>query len=179
MMNSAVAKRYGQALLQLAQENDKVDQYQEELQLAVETIEGNTELSHVWNGKEFDNETKIKVVKEVFAGKVSAHIVNLLCIVIGKGRESYLADILAMYKVYADEARNVAYAEVVSAFELTDEQNEAIKQALSQKTGKEIKLSVTVDKSLLGGMKVKFGDVVYDGSAIARLNGLRKSLLEV
>ena len=136
MMNSAVAKRYGQALLQLAQEKNAVDQYQEELQLAVETIEGNEELSHVWNGKEFDNETKIKVVKEVFAGKVSAHIVNLLCIVIGKGRESYLADILAMYKAYADEARNVAYAEVVSAFELTDEQNEAIKQALSQKTGK-------------------------------------------
>lgn len=179
MMNSAVAKRYGQALLQLAQEHNTVEKYQEELQLAVDTITGSPELDHVWNGKEFDNETKIKVVKEVFTGKVSAHIVNLLCIVISKGRESYLADILAMYKVYADEVRNVAYAEVVSAFELTDEQNEALKQALAQKTGKDIKLSVTVDKSLLGGMKVKFGDTVYDGTAIARLNGLRQSLLEV
>jgi len=179
MMNSAVAKRYGQALLQLAQEQNAVDKYQEELQLVVDTIGDNAQLESVFNGKEFDSETKIKVVKEVFTGKVSAHIVNLLCIVIIKGRESYLADILAMYKVYADEARNVAYAEVVSAFELTDEQQEAIKKALAQKTGKDINLGVTVDKSLLGGMKVKFGDTVYDGTAIARLNGLRKSLLEV
>ena len=179
MMNSAVAKRYGQALLQLAQENNAIDKYQEELTLAVETIEQNAEFLHVWIGKEYDNETKIKVVKAIFTGKVSAHIVNLLCVVINKGRENCLADILAMYKVYADEVRNVAYAEVVSAFALSDEQQKALSDALAHKTGKNIKLTVTVDSSLLGGMNVKFGDVVYDGSALARLNGLRKSLLEV
>ena len=102
MMNSAVAKRYGQALLQLAQENNAVDKYQEELTLAVETIEQDAELLHVWNGKEYDNETKIKVVKAIFTGKVSAHIVNLLCVVINKGRENCLADILAMYKVKSE-----------------------------------------------------------------------------
>lgn len=178
MMNSAVAKRYGQALLQIAQENDCVDLYQNELQLVVDTVKESAQLSAVWNGKEFDNETKIKACQGIFSGKVSAHIVNLLCVIVNKGREAFLADILSMYKIYADEARNIAYAEVVSAFPLTEEQEKALADKLAQKTGKNIKLTTVVDPAVVGGLCVKYGDKVYDGTVVARLNGLKNSLLE-
>ena len=178
MMNSAVAKRYGKALLQIAQENDSVDAYQKDLELVVDTIAQDAELNAVWIGKEYGNETKIQVMKSIFGDKVSANVVNLLCVVVNKGRESSLADILAMYKVFADEARNIAYAEVISAFALTEAQEAALVKKLSEVTGKDMKLSVTVDPSVVGGLCVKYGDKVYDGTVAARLNGLKNNLLE-
>ena len=139
----------------------------------------NEQLSAVWLGKEFDNETRKKVVKELFRGQVDQNIINLLCVVVDKEREPFIGDILEMYKTYADEARNIAYADVVSARPLTEEQKTAIASGLAKKAGKEIRLNVSVDETLLGGVKVTFGDKVYDGSATARLLGMRNKLQEV
>lgn len=179
MMNSAVAKRYGQALLQIGQEQNAIDTYQQQLQMVVDTIGNNSELNSVWTAREIDRETKIKVVKELFDGKVSATIINLLCVVIEKSREKFIGDIYAMYVVFADEARNVAYADVVSAYPLSTEEEEKIAAQLAKMTGKNVKLLVSVDNSLVGGIVVKFGDRVYDGSVAARLQGMKNKLQEV
>lgn len=179
MRTQAVAKRYGQALLQIASEQNLIDRYQEELGTVVETITGSSELTTVWHGKEYDNGTKIKVVKELFSGKVSENIVNLLCVVVEKGREENIAGIFEMYKIYADEARNISYADVVSAYPLTAEQIATITTKLAQKTGKDVRLTTMVDPNLVGGMMVKFGDRVYDGTVTARLQGLKNKLQEV
>lgn len=179
MINQAVAKRYGKALLQIALENDALDAYQKDLEAVVETLEQNQELAAVWEGKEFDNETRKRVVKELFDGQVNQNIVNLLCVVVDKGREPFVGDILEMFKKYADDARNIAYADVVSAYPLTAEQESSIANGLSKMAGKEIRLNTAIDSSLLGGIKVTFGDKVYDGTATARLLGMRNKLQEV
>ena len=171
MMNSAVAKRYGQALLQIGQEHNAVDSFKDDFKSVVDTIQNNSELSTVWNSQEIDRETKIKVVKELFNGKVAPQVINLLCVVAEKGREEFIGDIYEMYVVFADEAKNVAFADVVSAYPLTAEQEETIASQLAKKTGKDVKLTVTVDSSLVGGIVVKFGDEVFDGSVAARLQG--------
>lgn len=179
MMSQAVAKRYGQALLQIAQGENNIERYQDELQTVVETIENSAELKTVWRGKEYDNGTKIKVVKELFSGKVSENIVNLLCVVVEKGREENITGIFEMYKFYADEARNISYADIVSAYPLTAEQIETITTQLAKKTGKDIRLTTSVEPNLVGGMMVKFGDRVYDGTVVARLQGMKNKLQEV
>lgn len=179
MINQAVAKRYGKALLQIAQERNALDKFQSDLELVVETLENDQQLRNVWFGKEFDNETRIKVVKELFGAKIDEMVVNLLCVVVEKGREASVGDILAMYQLYADEARNIAYADVISAYELTDGQAEEIKTALGKMSGKEICLNASVDQSLLGGIKVIFGDKVFDGTVTARLLGMKNKLHEI
>ena len=103
MINQAVAKRYGKALLQIALENNALDAYQQDLETVVQTIEESHDLDAIWLGKEFDNETRKKVVKELFDGKVNQNIVNLLCVIVDKGREPFVRDVLEMYKKYADE----------------------------------------------------------------------------
>lgn len=178
MINQAVAKRYGKALLQIAQEKNALDKFQGDLEIAVETL-NNTDAKNVWFGKDFDNETRIKVVKELFSGKIDDMVINLLCVVVEKGRESSISDILAMYKLYADEARNIAYAQVVSAYVITEAQEAAIKEALGKMSGKEIRLQMSVDDSLLGGIKVTFGDKVFDGTVTARLLGMKNKLQEI
>lgn len=179
MINAAVAKRYGQALLQIGQEKDSIDRYQEDLKLVVDTIENSAELKDVLNGQTVSVEGKKTIVKQIFADKVDANIVNLLCVVVDKNREAFIADIFNVYCALADEVRNIAYADVVSAYPLTADQETALSEQLAKLSGKTVKLNVSVDASLLAGMVVTFGDKVYDGTVGARLAGMKNKLHEV
>lgn len=179
MMNTAVAKRYGQALLQIGQEKNCIDQYQEELKLAVDTIDNNAELKGILISQTVSTDKKKEIVKQLFASQVDKNVLNLLNVVIDKKREEHLAAIYDVFCAYADEVRNIAYADVVSAYPLTEEQETALSAQLANMSGKTVKLNVSVDESLLAGLKVTFGDKVYDGTVGARLAGMKNKLHEV
>jgi len=178
MMNAAVAKRYGQALLQIGQEKNCIDRYQEDLKAVVDTIENNDELKEILISQTVGNEAKKAIVKQLFEGQVDANIVNLLYVAIDKTREAFIADIYEAYCAFADEVRNIAYADVVSAYPLTAEQEAALSAQLANMSGKTVKLNVSVDANLVAGMIVKFGDRVYDGTVGARLAGIKEKLHE-
>lgn len=179
MMNAAVAKRYGRALLQIGQEHNCIDGCQKDLKAVVDTLAENAELNDVLQSQTVDLETKKKIVTELFDGKVDRCIVNLLCVVIEKNREAFIADIYDSYCQYADEVRNIAYAEVVSAYPLTELQEASLAAELGKLSGKAVKLNVQVDNGLIAGMVVTFGDKVYDGTVGARLEGMKQKLQEV
>lgn len=178
MINAAVAKRYGQALLQIGQEKNSIDRYQEDLKAVVEVLSSNADLNSVLTSQTVSGETKKALVKNVFGTQVDANVLNLLNVVIDKKREEFIADIYESYCAYADEVRNIAYADVVSAYPLTEEQQTALAEQLAKTSGKTVKLNVSVDSSLIGGLIVTFGDKVYDGTVSARLEGLKKQLHE-
>lgn len=178
-MNAAVAKRYGQALLQIGQEKNSIDRYQEDLKLVVDTIENSAELKDVLTSQTVSIDEKKNIVKQIFADKVDAMVLNLLFVVVDKNREESIADIYSVFCALADEVRNIAYADVVSAYPLTEEQETALSAQLANMSGKTVKLNVSVDASLLAGLVVTFGDKVYDGTVGARLAGMKNKLHEV
>jgi F-type H+-transporting ATPase subunit delta len=106
-------------------------------------------------------------------------VLNLMYVVVDKNREENIADIYSVFCALADEVRNIAYADVVSAYPLTEEQETALSAQLAKMSGKTVKLNVSVDASLLAGMVVTFGDKVYDGTVGARLAGMKNKLHEV
>ena len=106
-------------------------------------------------------------------------LLNLMYVVVDKNREENIADIYSVFCALADEVRNIAYADVVSAYPLTEEQETALSAQLAKLSGKTVKLNVSVDESLLAGLKVTFGDKVYDGTVGARLAGMKNKLHEV
>ncbi|MBQ3509589.1 MAG: F0F1 ATP synthase subunit delta [Peptococcaceae bacterium] len=179
MMNTAVAKRYGQALLQIGQEKNCIDQYQEQLKVVVDTIDNNAELKEILISQTVSSDKKKDIVKQLFGSQADKNIMNLLYVVIDKSREEYLAAIYDTFCALADEVRNIAFADVVSAYPLTEEQETALSAQLSNMSGKTVKLNVSVDESLLAGLKVTFGDKVYDGTVGARLAGMKNKLHEV
>lgn len=179
MMNAAVAKRYGQALLQIGQEKNSIDRYQEDLKLVVDTMENSAELKDVLTSQTVSIDEKKNIVKQIFADKIDTMVLNLLFVVVDKNREESIADIYSVFCALADEVRNIAYADVVSAYPLTEEQETALSAQLANMSGKTVKLNVSVDASLLAGLVVTFGDKVYDGTVGARLAGMKNKLHEV
>ncbi len=179
MIDRTIARRYARAFFAIAREKGRVEQFEEELKLVVGAIAANARLKRVVEHQLIEPEKKKDLFDKIFSGKVSAETLNFIRLTFDKRRERYLEQMLREYTVLADEARNVVAATVRTAKELTPGHYQAIKEKLSQITGKEIRLETKVDPDLIAGVVVKIGDRVYDGSVANRLKGLKAHLTKV
>jgi F-type H+-transporting ATPase subunit delta len=112
----------------------------------------------------------------ILAGKLTGEAENFVRVLAENGRLDVLAEIRAQYEVLKNEREGVVEAEVYTAFELTRAQVADLVSRLEKKTGRKVKARVSVDKSLIGGVKVVIGDKVIDGSARAQLGALETAL---
>lgn len=179
MSNRSLARRYAQALFLSSQEKDMLNEVEAELKMVVKTIEDSEQLAAIINRDVISPDAKKALLVKVFDGKISSQTMNFLKLVIDKHREKYLQEMLVEYIVLANTARNMLEAEVWTAAELSPRQEEQIKKSLSDFTGKEVLLKIELDPSLLGGVVIRIGDKVYDGSARQQLQSLKKRLESV
>ncbi len=178
MLENAVARRYAQAFFAIAQEKDLVDKLEEELKTVVETIEENRELKLVVYHQLISPEEKKAIMEKVFSQEISEITVNFLGIVIDKYRAPYIPAIYEEFVTYANESRNMADAQVKTSSKLSDDDLEMIKGKLAAVTGKTIRLQPEVDPGLIGGVVVRIGDKIIDGSIAGRLAKLKETLLQ-
>jgi len=112
----------------------------------------------------------------VLAGKLSGETENFVRLLAENGRLEVLAEIRAQYEVLKNEREGVVEAEVSTAFEMDQAQLADLVARLEKKTGRKVRARVSVDKSLIGGVKIAIGDKVIDGSARAQLAALETAL---
>jgi F-type H+-transporting ATPase subunit delta len=112
----------------------------------------------------------------VLAGKLSGDAENLVRVLAENGRLDVLQEIRSQYEARKHEREGVVEAEVVSAFEMNEAQIADLIARLEKKTGRKVKVRVSVDQDLIGGVKVVLGDKVIDGSARAQLGALENAL---
>jgi F-type H+-transporting ATPase subunit delta len=112
----------------------------------------------------------------ILAGKLSGESENFVRVLAENGRLEVLSEIRAQYEALRNEREGVIEAEVLSAFEFGPDQLADLVTRLERKTGKKVKARVSVDKELIGGIKIVLGDKVIDGSARAQLAALETAL---
>jgi F-type H+-transporting ATPase subunit delta len=103
-------------------------------------------------------------------------IKNFLRLLVDKKRFGAIEDISDYYSRLTDEISNITRADIVTAKPLKTKALEKLKKALAELTSKEVKTEVKEDESLIGGLVVKIGDLVLDGSVKAQIEGLKESL---
>lgn len=173
-----VGKRYARAIFELAQKNSAVDQVGDELVQIAELIESDAELKGLLDHPVVEKDVKKAVFNQVLHGKASDIVLNALNVIFDKGREKNLPAIASAYVAIANEAAGRVQAVVYSPYPLSDHDITAIKTKFSSVIGKTVEVQNEVDSSLLGGLKVKIGDTLYDGSLSSRLESMRKYLSE-
>ncbi|MCR4400168.1 MAG: F0F1 ATP synthase subunit delta [Syntrophomonadaceae bacterium] len=176
MLNKSVARRYAEALFAIAQDTQKVDEYQKELEMVAEVVGGNEDLKAFMFHPLVPPKEKKDVVAKLFGDKLSPVTTNFVNVVVDKRREIYLAAIAEEFKQMANEFKNVLFADLVSAREVPDPEIEALKSRLAEATGKTVELKVSVDPALIGGIKVRVGDRIIDASVRKKLDMLKDSL---
>jgi F-type H+-transporting ATPase subunit delta len=172
-----IARRYAKALLAIGKEDGQADTYKQELAGIVELLKEQKELEQAISNPLYDAEGRKKVLQVLVERlNLSKVMSSFLLLLFDKGRIAYVEDIYAFYEKLTDELANVVRADVVSASELPDEAIEKIRSALSEKTGKDVRMAVRVDPGLIGGVVTKIADLVLDGSVRTQLMSLKESL---
>lgn len=175
MSRTVIARRYAIALFELAREKGELDRVEQELDQVVETLERVPELKEWLTAPAVDVERKKALIAERFQG-LSAWTKNLLFLLLDRGRQGLISRIAEEYKHLADEARGVAEAVVTSALPLTEKEKEELAAVFEARLGKKLRVTNVVDSDLLGGLIVRVGDHLYDGSLRTKLIRFRQKL---
>lgn len=177
MLNQAVARRYARALFDLAQEKGLLDQVDQEFGMVVGMIDANRQLRAVMDDVLIAPEVKRDLVEKLLRGKISPLVTNFLLVVISKRREAYFGKMYRSFLDLANEARGIVEVEVRSAVPLPDETAQTLEQKLVARLGKRVKFQTQVAPELIGGLVVRVGDELMDGSIRTRLNRMRNRLI--
>lgn len=168
MKNEVTARPYAKALFSLASEQNKEELLAQELGGVLTTWDGDAAFRQFIRRPEVSKRAKRETVKKVFQG-IDPITEQFLNVVIDKNREEMLSTIYEEYRNLWDASRGIMHAEVTSAQELSDTQQESLAAALGRATGHTVKIAVKRDPALMAGLVVRMGDRVLDGSLARRV----------
>ncbi|MGI6092380.1 MAG: F0F1 ATP synthase subunit delta [Veillonellaceae bacterium] len=177
MLNDQLAIKYAQALYELAGEKEALPQAEQQLTELEQVLATNAELATFLYHPQVEAQAKKEVLAAVFDGELAEFVHNFLLLVIDKRRETILPAIFREFKRILNEARNIIEAEVTTAFPLSDAEHNSLAQKLGTVTGKTVILNTKIDSSILGGVIVKIGDKLIDGSVARQLKTLKTALI--
>ena len=166
------ASRYAKALSAF----DERDLILSELHQVKSIFEASPDLKSFFSNPIVAVSDKKDVINRVFTD-LSANVLNLFYVLIDKNRFEFFDTILAEFEKNLDEINNVIKIEIVSAVELTTDEEKQISEKLQKKLGSKIEPKYTIDEKIIAGLVIKIGDKVIDNSLKARFDGLEKQLI--
>ena len=161
---SVVGDRYAESLFDLAKEENKVTQYLDDIKLVGEVLDSDPQIVQFFNHVLIENDKKIQLLDQSFKGNVDQYVLNFLKLLVQSRRIRYIDDIVKSYIKLSNQYLGIEEGMIYTPYELTDQQIQDIEKAISQKENKKVTLKVSIDPSLLGGIKVQIANRIYDGT---------------
>lgn len=177
MLTNQLAVKYAQAIYELAGEKDMLNGVEQEMRLVESTITSYDDLSTLIYHPQVLAQAKKETIRKVFGQDISDVVLKFLLLLVDKRRESILPGIISEYVKMANNAQGIIEAEVTTALPLVASQQTALADKLSLVTGKKVVLKTQIDQGIIGGIIVKIGDKLIDGSVVRQLATLKKALL--
>lgn len=172
---ATVARPYAKAAFAYASEQRKVAEWSRWLTTARSVVESD-EFQRLERSPGISGADLLGVVTSICGDALDAHGKAFLGILSENGRLDFLPEVAARFEELKAESENVADAEVVSATALDDAQKARLAAALSKRLSREVRLTCSVDPTLIGGAIVRSGDLLIDGSLRGRLGRLETEL---
>ena len=173
MADPQAGKRYAQAAFDIASRDGTVAQWRSDLDDVAQVL-AESAAARVLVDPKIPVDRKFAVVDRALDIQPLAK--NFAKVLVQKGRAADARAVATAFGLMADEAEGIAHAQVVSAVDLTPEQLAGVEQKLSQSMGKRVRATASVDPALMGGIIVKVGDRLVDGSIRSRLKQLKREL---
>ena len=175
-MSDARIEGYARALFEIARAEGTLDEVEDELFRFARSYESSDELRSALTDDMIPAAKRQAIVEDLLGGKATSTTTQLVSMVVGSGRGRDLPAIIDKLGARASSAKNLEVAEVRSAVALTGDQQDRLKAALANATGKQVNLKVVVDPSILGGIVATVGDSVIDGSVRTRVDQLKSRI---
>ena len=172
---TTIARPYAEAVFQRAVETDKLDLWSDMLGL-LGTAVADPMLSEVLANPELSRQQKAELMLDIGGGHLSEEGQNLVKLLAANGRMGVLPEIAEAFEYAKAEHEGSVDVEVTTAFALKPAQEEALASALKKKLGREVRITSHEDPELIGGFRLRAGDMVIDGSVAAQLSQLAHEL---
>ena len=172
---TTLARPYNKAAFEYAKANQQLANWSAMLGLAAAVSQDDT-MQRVLKAPRLTSTEKATTFVEVCGDKFDAQARNFLSIVSENNRMELLPEIADMFELYKAEQEKSVDVDVTSAFALNDEQQDKLAKVLSARLGREVRLHAAEDASLIGGVVIRAGDLVIDGSVRGKLAKLAEAL---
>ena len=173
----AIARRYAEALADVATARNQVEQIDNEVRVFAEMMKSSVELHDVFASPTVSQTDKLRVLEALIArtrtGQMTA---NLLRTMLSHYRLHHLAAVYEQFRREMNERNGLIVAEVTTAAEVGAAEQAKLGRTLEQMTGKQVEFKFKTDASLIGGLVTRIGSIVYDGSVRSQLQEIKERL---
>jgi F-type H+-transporting ATPase subunit delta len=174
MAKKSFARRYSQAVFDIAREKNELDKWQSDLK-KIAILGDDAELIALLENPKVRFEDKAKILSKAL-GDINPLALNLVYLLVSRGRFGMVADIADEYQHLLGSYRGIEQAEVTAAIKLDDEDKRKLEKRLGAVVGKKVVVKPSVDPSVLGGIVARVGGKLLDGSTRSKLMALKKRL---
>ena len=172
---STIARPYAEAAFRLADSQDKLAEWSVTL-ANLSAVAADARVRAAIGDPNLPATKVAGLIISILSGKLTGETENFVRVLAENGRLEVLAEIRTQYEALKNQREGTIEAEIATAFEMDAAQLADLVSRLEKKTGRKVKARVSVDKSLIGGVKIVIGDKVIDGSARAQLGALETAL---
>jgi F-type H+-transporting ATPase subunit delta len=172
---STLARPYAKAAFEYARDKTALEQWSQQLAIAA-AVTRDEALVAVLNNPALTAEQQAQTVTNVCGDALLGEVHNYIAILAANKRIALLPEISSLFNQYKANQEKSVDVEVVSAFDLAETTTEKLAQVLGKKLEREVKVSTSTDQNLLGGVLIRAGDLVIDGSVRGRLNKLAEAM---
>ncbi|KHD86691.1 F0F1 ATP synthase subunit delta [Bacillus ginsengihumi] len=177
MSYEAIEKRYALALFELAKEHQQLDQIENELRVIKSVFENNDEFQKLLKSPKISRDQKQIMINEVLAN-VSTFTLNTISLLVDRHRDELIVSVCDAFIEQVHNERGIADATVFSVRPLTAEETESISNVFAKKVGKQsLNIVNVIDRDLLGGLKIKIKNSIFDSSLRGKLDRLERTLI--
>ncbi len=172
---AALARPYAEAVFLMAEEKGQIDQWSEMLGF-LKQVTSDELLKKISDNPKVSKEALQGAMMDICQGQMDDNGLNLIKLLIKNNRLQLAGEIAEQYDVKKAEKSGLCDVIVTSAFPMSDSDKEELSKTLSHSFGKQVKISVEEDSSLIGGMIIRAGDKVIDGSLSGQIQQLANKL---
>jgi F-type H+-transporting ATPase subunit delta len=173
-MASAAARRHARAAFQIALDRNELDIWRGDLERLSKAVEDPLLFAFLENPK-VHFESKAKVLRQGLAG-VNPMVMNLALLLVSRGRLNIISDVALEYERMVDEKKGIAHADVLAAIPLSSDDENKLARRLGDIVGSKVVVSTGVAPEIIGGLVIKVGDKLIDGSTKSQFTALKKSM---
>jgi F-type H+-transporting ATPase subunit delta len=170
----SAARRYADAVFEIAQGESRLPEWEQELELLAAAFSGPGVVA--WLGNPSVPQDEKDALIDTALASASEEARNLAHLLVARGRADLAPAILEVYRARFDAVRGIVHATVTTAIPLSDTDLTAVTNRLSDLTHQQVQVETRVDPSIIGGVVVRMGDRLIDGSARSRLLALKRRL---
>lgn len=178
-MAELVSKTYSEAIFEVALEEGRLAELQQDFEFVGSALKSHPEFFEIIKTPKINITEKKAVLQETFGGHISQTLLNFLKIIIDKNRGTDILDIKRDFDARVDEHHGVVKATVESVVPLTENQLADLTKKMVAMTGKKVDVTTVINPELLGGLVIKLGDRIIDGSVKFKLQGMLEGLTQI